>query len=325
MIDLSDFQLVQVAKMHFENGMAQKEIAVCLGLSNMTVSRMLQKARETEIVQIVVRLPFELGSRLADALVSAYPIERAVVVKGACGRIEELRSLIGGVTAFYLTMEKIDHQVLGMGVGATIGQVVQHLLPMKTKDLHIVQLMGGLSDVSDSNPFSIVQETCRRLHAKGTYLTSNALVENAEYCRHLMFETPMGMETQSLWKGCTKAVFGVGSIESGTLLSETLVGPEELENVKKQGAVGDILGHCFDKAGKFVQTELEDRLVSIPVSSLMQIEERYGVAGGVNKVGAIRGALNSGLIKTLITDEKTASQLVEGFSGERAQAAKERR
>ena len=155
-------------------------------------------------------------------------------------------------------MEKIDHQVLGMGVGATI-----------------------------------VQETCRRLHAKGTYLTSNALVENAEYCRHLMFET--------------------------------LVGPEELENVKRQGAVGDILGHCFDKAGKFVQTELEDRLVSIPVSSLMQIEERYGVAGGVHKVGAIRGALNSGLIKTPITDEKTASQLVEGFSGERAQTAKERR
>jgi DNA-binding transcriptional regulator LsrR (DeoR family) len=310
MIELSDFQLVQVAKMYFENGMAQKEIATYLGLSKMTVSRMLQKARETEVVQISIKLPFQLVAKLSDGLLKAYPLDRAFVLKGESSKVDDLRERIGGVAAFLLTMEKLDKQVLGMGVGATIGQVVQHLLPMKTRDLHIVQLMGGLSDVSDANPFTIVQETCRRLNAKGTYLTANAVVENEEYRRHLLFDTPMGSETETLWKRCTKAVFGVGSIESGTLLSETLVGPAELERVRKQGAVGDILGHCLDKEGRFVQTDLEDRLVSIPIASLKQIGERTAVAGGAHKVGAIRAALRSGMVTTLITDEKTASLLV---------------
>lgn len=71
-----------------------------------------------------------------------------------------------------------DNLVIGMGVGKTIGQVVENLVPMRTKNLHIVQLMGGLADVGEQNPFTIIQETCRKLQAKGTYFTSFALVEN---------------------------------------------------------------------------------------------------------------------------------------------------
>ena len=84
---------------------------------------------------------------------------------------------------------------------------------------------------------------------------------------------------------------------------------KELKEIKKLGAVGDILGHCFDKDGNFVDTDLEKRLVSIPVDMLKNIPERVAVAGGEYKTQAIQGLLRSGLVTGLVTDEATARKI----------------
>ena len=58
---MDEYQLAQISIMHYHNGMSQQEIAKSLGMSKMTVSRMLQKARDSEIVKISVALPFDPG------------------------------------------------------------------------------------------------------------------------------------------------------------------------------------------------------------------------------------------------------------------------
>jgi DNA-binding transcriptional regulator LsrR (DeoR family) len=308
---VADYQLAQIAVMHFENGMSQQEIADKLGLSKMTVSRMLQKAKEQDVVRTSIQLPFSLHQGLGNELVKRYGLTRAIVLKGPANGEESIPELIGRVYSFYMGVGLPDDFVLGMGVGNTIGQMVRNVLSMKTNNLHIVQLMGGLADVTFENPFTIVQETCRKLNAKGTYFTSFATVENKELRDSLVYNTAMGQEIMELWKKCDKALFGVGAIEKGTLLSPKLVAPEEIEKTRKLGAIGDILGHCFSERGEFIQTDLEDRLVSIPVDMLRSIEERVALAGGEFKARAIQGALRSGIITALVTDEKTASLLME--------------
>jgi deoxyribonucleoside regulator len=306
-----DYQLAQIAIMHYENGMSQQEIADKLGLSKMTVSRMLQKAKELDIVKTSIKLPFTLHQGIANELLKKYGLKKAIVTKKVDEETVSVPELIGRVYAFYLGVGIPDDFVLGMGVGNTIGQIVQNLVPMKTNNLHIVQLMGGLSDVTFENPFTIVQETCRKLNAKGTYFTSFATVENRDLRDSLLYNTSMGQQIMETWKICNKALFGIGAIEKGTLLSPKLVEPGEIERIKKEGAIGDILGHCFNEKGEFVQTDLEDRLVSIPVSMLRGIDERVAVAGGDFKVRAIQGALRSGIVTDLVTDEKTASLLLD--------------
>jgi DNA-binding transcriptional regulator LsrR (DeoR family) len=306
-----DFQLARIAVMHYKNGMSQQEIADKLGLSKMTVSRMLQKAKELDIVRTSIKLPFTLHQDIADELRKKYGLKKAIVIKMVDEETVSAPELIGRVYAIHLGIGIPDDFVLGVGVGNTIGQIVQNLVPMKTNNLHIVQLMGGLSDVTFENPFTIVQETCRKLNAKGTYFTSFATVDNKELRDSLVYNTSMGQQIMEMWKICNKALFGIGAIEKGTLLSPKLVEPGEIERIKREGAIGDILGHCYNEKGEFVQTDLEDRLVSIPVSMLRAIDERVAVAGGEFKVRAIRGALRSGIVTDLVTDEKTASLLLE--------------
>ncbi|MCF7929006.1 MAG: helix-turn-helix domain-containing protein [Spirochaetales bacterium] len=306
---LPEYQLAQIAIMHYEKGMSQQEIAGNLGFSKMTVSRMLQKAKDQNIIKTTISLPFRLREGVGEKLQKKYEIEKAHVVVNDPST--EDSELVGRVWAFYMGITIPEHSILGMGVGNTIGQVVRNLPSTQTDDLHVVQLMGGLSTVSFDNPFTIVQETCRKLNAQGTYFTSFATVENQEVLSSLVYNTPMGRQVFELWKECTMALFGVGTIEHGTLLAPELVRQEEIEELKSKGAIGDILGHSFDENGEFVHTDLEERLVSIPVELLRKIEQRVAVCAGAEKVKALRGALKTGLIQTLVTDEKTAGLLLE--------------
>jgi DNA-binding transcriptional regulator LsrR (DeoR family) len=308
---MNEFELSIIAFLHLERGLSQQDIAARLGLSKMTVSRMLQKAKESKIIQIEIGLPFQLDKALAEQIEVRYGIEKAIVVKKGGMERQHVSELIGRVCAFYIGLSLSDGDILGLGVGNTIGQVIRNLVPMKVKNVRIVQLMGGLADVTYKNPFTIVQETCRKLNAEGTLLTSFATVENEEIRNSIIYNTPMGVQIRNKWGKCSEAILGIGTIERGTLLSPTLITTEETEKLKQLGAVGDILGHCFDRNGTFITSDLEKKLVSIPVDMLKRIPQRLAVAGGEEKARAIRGALLSGIITTLMTDDKTAAVLLK--------------
>jgi DNA-binding transcriptional regulator LsrR (DeoR family) len=60
-----------------------------------------------------------------------------------------------------------------------------------------------------------------------------------------------------------------------------------------------------------VRTEFDSRVVGLELADLRAIDTTVLVAGGLAKVPAILGALRGGYINTLITDEVTASKLLE--------------
>jgi deoxyribonucleoside regulator len=308
---LEDYQLAMVSLMYFENGISQQEIAGKLNLSKMTVSRFLQKARDKQIVEINVRLPFLLDDKLSDALVKEYDIKRAVVIKRKTGDYKRISELIGRVWAFYCNLTLKNDYLLGLGLGNTIGYTIRYLVPMNIKNVHIVQLMGGLTDVTYMNPFTIVQETCRKLKAQGTYVTSSVIVENKGLKDSIINDMNTGKRVVDMWSKCDEALFGIGTIGMGTFFSSKFVKSEEADQIVKLGAVGDIMGHFFIEGGEFISTHLNDRLVNIPLELLKKIPERVAVAGGEEKTTAIKGALLSGIVTTLVTDDQTAQLLVE--------------
>ena len=80
--------------------------------------------------------------------------------------------------------------------------------------------------------------------------------------------------------------------------------------LKMQGAEGDLLCHFIDQNGDLLETPLEERLISAPLSTLKQLNNVIGVAAGDNKVNAIRAALRGQYLDILVTDDRTARQLL---------------
>ncbi|MCF7943273.1 MAG: hypothetical protein K9L21_02445 [Spirochaetia bacterium] len=304
-----DYQLSQVAIMHYENGFSQQEIANVLGMSKMTVSRMLQKAKDQEIVQTIVKVPYKRDKKLEEKISKEYGVHSVLVLKNPESDLSAMRDHVARSAAFILSTAPPSNLTIGIGIGRTIGQLVKYLTPMKTQNTHIVQLMGGLADVTKENPFSIIQETCQKLDAAGTYIANYATAESKEARYRFFNNFETGKVVFDLWSKCDMAIFGVGAIESGTLLSPSLVKSSERDYLKTMHSIGDILGHCFTIDGKFVSSALEDRLVSIPIEILMKIPRRLAVVLGTYKVKAIIGSLKSGTINELITDDITAAEL----------------
>ena len=71
--------------------------------------------------------------------------------------------------------------------------------------------------------------------------------------------------------------------------------------------MGDICLRFFDAAGAPVSTPLNERVISIELADLKQVDRVVGIAGGRRKFAAIRGALRGRRINVLITDRTRRS------------------
>lgn len=293
-------QIVQVAVLYYSKGISQKAISERMGLSKMAISRMLQKAKEMRIVNMNVELPFKLNVELAKKIEAKYKLDKVYAVRTSS--VQGIPEQLGRVWAFYMGVMDLNNKVISIGVGNTVGSMVDSLTPIKTKNTHVVQLMGGLEDVTNFNPFTIVQEISKKLNAKGTFLTSHALAENKQLKEAIISSSYIG-------GGLDKAdiaIFGIGAIEKGAILRLNFITEEELKELKEKSAVGNVIDHYFDAKGDFINSKLEDRIVSLSIEQLRKFKRRIALAGGNYKKAAIKGALLSGIVDTLVIDESTA-------------------
>lgn len=287
----------------------------------MTISRALKKAQLEGLVEIRVHLPVQNDPHLEEALKDrlhlkdvfvAYPEEEtaADVLRG-----DMLLDLLGRSTALFIDWALQDGVVLGMALGRTVGHVARHL-PQKTLvGAKVVQILGGLGTSSSYNPYDLVQSVSQRLGAKGIYFSGPAFVANAEVQR-AMLEENVRVGLRDLWRQCRLCLVGVGSCApNAPYVTSGLITNEDLAAAAAMGAVGDILGRYYDIHGRFVPTELHQRVNAVPIDDLMAVGQVVVTAGGPEKVRPIIGVARTGLPIALVTDRHTAEAVIAALDG----------
>ena len=102
---------------------------------------------------------------------------------------------------------------------------------------------------------------------------------------------------------------GIGAIDDdASILSTGLVERDEFEEARGLGAVGELLGHLFSARGDLIGSGVSARALSMSASDIAR-HSTVAIAGGRAKIDAIRGVLASGLLRGVVTDEKTARAL----------------
>jgi DNA-binding transcriptional regulator LsrR (DeoR family) len=156
----------------------------------------------------------------------------------------------------------------------------------------------------------MVRLFAEKLQATPSFIHAPALAASRED-----FELYMGSSSMKtvmeMWRKVDIAVVSVGAppvsreFDGSRVLAQrkTSAAPEALP-------VGDICARYFDVKGRFVEDDLSSRIIGIPVESLRRIPKILCVAGGLEKAYSLLGALKTGLITILVTDEKTATAVL---------------
>lgn len=296
---------VRVAWLYHMEELTQAEIAARLGLTRLRVNRILAECRSSGLVRVSIasrlqecvalerRLVGELG--LADAVVVPTPADPALL-PGLLGRAA------GDWLAAHLARRTV--RTLGVGWGATLREAIRHIRPASRPKLWVTSLMGGLTQGIELNSFETAGELARRLNAHCAYLAAPIYAGSAE-SRDTLMAQDVFASTFARIRSVETALVSLGDLSRRSLLiRHGLPGDVSVASLKEAGAVGDVLGHFLDAAGRPVAHPINRRVIGLPVEELARVPTVAVAAGGANKVPIIAAALAGGIAKVLISDEQ---------------------
>ncbi|MBA2676870.1 MAG: hypothetical protein H0U76_00495 [Ktedonobacteraceae bacterium] len=308
-MDKSDIDfLVDLATRFFILGQTQAYIARELEIDPATVSRQLKKARDEGIVRIEIRRPRSLHLDLGRTLAECYSIKRAVVVANEDGG----STGVAAAAAEYFGSLLTNNVRLGLSFGRMLSAMLPMLSANTVSHLDISMLLGGFGRAM---PGIQGHELARHLaslypHSRIHYLQAPLLVDSPDIREAMLRDGSIQEALQSAARA-ELALVGIGNLDdSAPLIRYGHLRSEDQQRLVQSGAVGDVCARFFNADGQPVAV-LDNRLIAIERDALACIPTIVAVASGLEKLTAIRGALRTGYVDVLITDETTASILVE--------------
>ena len=312
---LNELRLIaRVAQMYHIEGARQAQIAKHLRISQATVSRMLKRAVEEEIVRTTVVSPSGTYADLETAIRDRYGISEVIVVECTEDRDGAIMARIGEAAAHFLEATLLPGEIIGVSSWSeTILRMVDNIHPMKGgRAKHVVQTLGGMGNPTVQIHANQLTTRLAKLTGAEAHLLSAPGVAQSREAKLVLLADPYVRETVDLFRKITLAIVGIGAMEPSSMLARSgnVFSSRELAEIAEAGGVGDISLRFFDADGATVKTPLDDRVIGMTLGALGEVDRVMALAGGQSKTRAIAGALRTGAIDLLITDKFTAARLV---------------
>ena len=296
--------VVQVAKKFYVDNLSQVEIAQELKLSRPTVSRLLKKAVDSGVVEIHINdTSYELLN-MGQQLAEKYGLHNAVVVKSNEGYLPAAISEAALAAANYLSAILKDQDLIGVGMGSAVFKMLDYIRTKPSVAADVIQIQGNsIMNQPYAQGSYIVLEFARRLGGTA-HLMHAPLSVNSKLLHSLMMEERFMQSHFRLLEKMTIALIGIGT-------DNMLYDSEELfdlgENFKP---ASNICNHFFDLDGNLIETDYTQHTFGVPIETLQKVPEVIAVAVGAKKKDAVLSAVRSGIIKSLVTDDRIAAYLL---------------
>jgi DNA-binding transcriptional regulator LsrR (DeoR family) len=177
----------------------------------------------------------------------------------------------------------------------------------------VIQGLGAVVDPSrDTHSTELARRLAHFLGGQAMPLPAPGVAGSSQ-ARNAFLHDPLVARVLEAARSADLGFVGIGAPRQDSILIRegSIVRWAELEALKKKGAAGDINLRYFDREGRAIPSDLDDRVIGLTLDDFRRVPHVVGVAGGAAKLGAIRGALEGKLIHVLITDNITVLKLLE--------------
>lgn len=306
-----EYQIIRVAELYYKQGYSQQQIAVMMGTSRPTISRLLNEAKEKGIVKISINTPVNINYDLSTKIKERFGLKDALVVNVSDDNEELAISQVGHEAARLVTSLLKDDTIIGVSFGKHVKHVIESIPELETTNIKTVQLVGALGngDPNTDGP-ELVINLANRLNGEYRYINSPAVVNDSNLKHSLLNHTQI-KSTLNLINKCNIAVHGIGSLdESNSSMMRSGYIDDNLKKIyKEHGAVGHILGHLVDSSGRLVK-ESSHHTIGAPLDLLKEMEWSIGVATKVIKHKAVLATLRGKHVNCLVINYTLANKLL---------------
>lgn len=293
--------MIKIAWYYYMENMTQQAIADQLNITRMRVIKLLEKARQTGVVQFRISSSLDARRDLETKLMEKYHLRDCYTVPTNPNETGK-NDTIARAASIYIANHVRENSYINFGYGDTTSKTIEYLARNLETAVSFVSLTGGVGyylPKSESNIFN----------AKLYLIPAPIIMSSAQMADAIRKESSV-QEVTDMIRLASMTVVGIGGMDdAATIVKSSILNPSDFRLLAMKGAVGDVICHFIDKNGRLVDTEVDSRLVSVPLSTLKELENVIGVAAGKHKIPAIHAALTGGYMDILITDEETAAQL----------------
>lgn len=246
---------------------------------------------------------------LSERLQARFGLREVYIVPGDSACEPAVKQSLGRVAAEWLHERLEPGLKIAVTGGSTLAEVASAMPDdPRWSTVCVVPARGGMDEVMELQAGTIAAGIARRLGAQYRLLHIPEHLE-AEAVQ-LLKKNSQVREVLKTIKTSDVLVHGIGSALE--MAHRRDLDQDRIKHLQEQAAVGEALRYYYDGSGRIVA---ESTGLGLEQSDLGRIKTIVAVAGGSNKIEAIRAVLKNGCQHVLVTDEAAARGILNGNSG----------
>ena len=307
-----DDAVVWAAWLYYENQLTQNEVAQMIGVSRATIVNYLQEARQRGVVRILMNPEIATRTHIARKLAARFKLTEALVIPSEKSFTTEARLKALGAGGARL-MERLMRpgEIVCVSWGRTVLAVADAIsLPQPIDGLTVVQVTGSSIGKREFSAELCTSIMARNIGATSINMLAPAVLSTPGLRDALMGEPVLRRQFELIGQA-SMIVFGVGGLAAeSTMRIADVTSDEEIDAYAREGATAVLICRFLDRDGNQIVRELDRRIIGIELDELSGVPKRLCVAGGAQKVEAIRAVLLGGYATHLVTDMDAAERLL---------------
>lgn len=313
MVDAAHQELLaQVALLYYADELTQDAIATQLGLSRVKVYRLLKQARQEQVIQFTINWPLQRDQDLERALCRTFHLQEALVLRANVQDPQHTLQRLGALGARYLEQILKDGMTLTVCLGRSTYEVINAIRPGFQAKVQVVQAMGSMAFAMQSiDSATLARLLAQKLGGEVTYLSAPGMADRPEAAAVLRRQ-PDIQRALAIARSAQVALLGIGDLDPtrSSFVKAGFITAEEMVAMPQQAIVGDMGGQIFTQDGHVAEHTWNQRIIGLSLADMKAIPLTIAVAAGLPKAAAMVGALRTGAVDVLCTDDETARAVV---------------
>ncbi len=312
-LNVDKMVILRIAKDYYLDRLSQQEIADKENIHRSQISRILKMAREMGFVSIKIAAPEDQDlETLSEQLCSSLKLDDVFIAPSLSSEGNPDESL------YFFAARRLEEVLLkSRRIGIGLGKTLYHTASQLTKQ-SLPQPPDFYSIVGTSGTDNTYLQAGVLLDSFAKPFGGACHYNNFPICinRKLMTDLDLNRHNELLqsYSQLDTVVLSVGgplNIDYPYLEEVSFFGKEIDTSKAFSRPHGNLLGHVFYDDHEILKMPENYMMTSMDLQTLQQIPNVIAIASGLRKADAIISAASQNYIKSLITDEATAREIIK--------------